>query len=340
MFGPQKAILNHANIPFPLYYNFTEFNLPNLASLLSSGGKILCAGDSTTAGYNNTNLSSSYPFLLPGDVGGNLVYDMCCGQIGADSRVAGGSTGGQPGIAPGYQQTGADTLAFTPTDSWDTADIYFAKGGVSGVSNVNINGGSTLGSLSTSGATSVGKLTVTGTAGVNTLNIVWVSGSVWPLVIDCYLSTAHKARVLGCGNSGATSTSYCNQSQGFAAPQMMTALNPKLTILNIGINDWETGVALSTYSANMQSMITKILAQGDCILMGPNSTGNVASEATQLTYIQAIRQLAFNNNIPMINIRSVLGAYATANSAGYMYNNLHPSTTGYAIIASAIAAKL
>jgi lysophospholipase L1-like esterase len=195
------------------------------------------------------------------------------------------------------------------------------------------------------GVTTMQKVTVTATLGTNTLNIAWVSGTNEIVLIDAYNSAAKKVRVLPGGKSGATSGDLDElTAPGWGVPALVSKLKPKLMTLNIGINDWEGSVATSTYQTNITSLVNAQSAQGDTLLIGPNSTGSVASEATQLTYISVLQSLASSLGLTMRNIRSNganWATYAAANTAGLMFaDGLHPNAAGYAQIGPYVAVPL
>ena len=318
---------------------------------VTSGGTIATVGDSTTSGTGAAAMTGSYPYQLYLTMlaaGIPVVFDACCGQAGTDTRVVltvGAVKGGQAQCCPGYNLSAAGgNLAFTPVSQVDTFDIYYIKGATTGTATVSINGGATLTTLSTNGTNGVQKVTVTATKGANTLNILQTAGSVWLQHIDAYDSTAKKVRIIGMGYPGSTSSNYVDAGTNTFNPcQGVRAATPNLVIFNMGINDCNTSVALATYSSQMQSFISAVLAYGNIMLVGFNSIGTGPTEASIQTYISTLATLAATNSISLPDIHNISAnwaTYAAANAAVLMSDTLHPNATGYAQIGPAVAAPL
>lgn len=114
---------------------------------------------------------------------------------------------------------------------------------------------------------------------------------------------------------------------------------PALSVINLGINDFRAGgraPGVAQFKIDYQAIIDQCKISGDVILVVPNDVSD-ADEGTvnSSAYATAIMELAKTNNLPWINIRTTLGEYAAANSAGYMADGLHPSKAGYKRISSA-----
>jgi lysophospholipase L1-like esterase len=75
-----------------------------------------------------------------------------------------------------------------------------------------------------------------------------------------------------------------------------------LTIINLGINDWENAVSTTTFNTNMQAIITAAKLAGDVLLATPNTTNGTASIATQATYVAKIQTLATSNSVKLVDL--------------------------------------
>jgi lysophospholipase L1-like esterase len=107
-------------------------------------------------------------------------------------------------------------------------------------------------------------------------------------------------------------------------------LGAALLVINLGINDWETGIPPATTAANIQALITaQKNAGGDVIICMPTPTGGTASPATQATYLPFLIALANSNNIPLINWTARYTSWAVQNARGWMYDSLHPNALLY-----------
>lgn len=364
-------------------YLYASLNMPHWRSALAkvkqgTGQARVCAvGDSTTAGFfangppsGNSNLYS-YPTQLANIL--QTAYGIKAqsqgvfegGQelpSGGDPRIVVGSswtlTGGLGGIPNGTSvaTTSTNALSFTPTVPVDTFRIVYVIETTEGTGSVNIDGGSST-SFTGTGAAGVGVLTVTaGSVGTHTLNILEVSGSVHVIGFDASDSTHPSVNIENIAAPGITAASLAVNTKPYNAgtTAMYTAIGCDLVIFNDGINDWGTGVPVGTYSANMQIAISAAKGSGTSIILeSPNhsdpSTG-IASEATQSTFVEALRALSLANSesnlagvpLPFIDtwarwqtfaISSALGLYGDPSGTP----SEHPGTVGYREKADQIA---
>jgi hypothetical protein len=111
-----------------------------------------------------------------------------------------------------------------------------------------------------------------------------------------------------------------------------------LTIINLGINDWENAVSTTTFNTNMQAIITAAKLAGDVLLATPNTTNGTASIATQATYVAKIQTLATSNSVKLVDLwTNVFGGVV---QPSLMFNSLHPNVAGFAAIAAAYKTAL
>lgn len=343
------------NLYNPLY-------LPNwrvaagTARTTSTRPLVICLGDSTTAGLwgNGAATGNQTPYTYPTQLGQLLTSaGIPCqtqsfsgfGQPSWDSRITTASWASSPYTTVGgpflyATSSGAGTFKFLPTTTVDTFVIYWFGGSGNGTFNYAINNGSTTGvSTNTSGYTYT--TTVSTTLGTNTLDITWASGGyVYLCGVRAYNSTIPGVDIMQAGWSGSTSSWW--QTSPLAN---YSVYGPALTILNLGINDWNTAVGVSTFTTNMQALITQIKASanGDLILCTPNPTqvAGTVPLATQKGYVNALYTLASSNGLPLIDLFN--GRFVTwelASSYGLMGDIYHPKGCGYSDIALALSKVL
>ena len=118
---------------------------------------------------------------------------------------------------------------------------------------------------------------------------------------------------------------------------------PSLVTVMFGINDsWHDSgagvgaprVALSTYEANITSMVAQIRAlAAEVILMTPNRLTDAARNTDMLPYVASVTALASSLGTPLAD------AYTTVNgTAAWMLDSIHPNGTGHAQIAALLDA--
>jgi lysophospholipase L1-like esterase len=301
-----------------------------LAIKLSAGG-VLASCNSTCgfqfAVHNAGSLQNNNdPRVVMSGIAKALVTQLCIG-------------------GPLIQMPNATSgVSFTPANPVDTFRLYYITTGGANTFNVNINGGSnTL--IDASAAVGYASATFTGTLGTNTLNVNWVSGFANICGWEAWDSTKTRVNIMNCGWSGSTSGNWATFANAHSAGFSFATVAPDLTILELGINDFNTSVSLATYMANMQTLITTIKNAGsDCILLTGAPWDAVNSGipyATQTTFWSGMQQLATQNNLRMINIYNRWGDFSAATTAGLyatgsFSNSSHPSAKGQLDYAQAI----
>jgi lysophospholipase L1-like esterase len=328
--------------------------------------RILCVGDSTTAGFGangasmvNNDKANSYPTLLAGILtarGSKASWSSFIGNASTlvqntyDNRiVTGASWNYGANTAGGFTQRSSGTataFTFTPTEQWDTAEIYVFKGevtaqnaiiaGIDGVDKATI---STMYYNASPGY--VFPDIIGGVSpGVHVLNLrgVHATGAVHVLGAIAYNSTVKEITVVNAGWSGGRSIDWSSGTEAFSPTPVIAPYNPDLVILNLGINDANGSVVESAYMAQMQTIINGIKATGaDILFVIPNACDpsfmSTRLESLSLQMLELINR----NSLKYIDLRATLGTYAQAVAAGWMRDGAHPNAAGYAKIAEAIA---
>lgn len=355
----------------PILSGGTGYNFPNFYPALTntknnlSNTRICVAGDSTSYGVGSTGSAATsgqnfpplaYPAqlanILTSNYGIPAHWNSFMGDQGSfqtagnsDLRVTQGSSWTQSSVitiggAFLTATTATNALSFTPTTQVDTFRIIYQQHSGNGSLSVVIDSGAAT-IQSTSGADGLASMIVTvGSVGNHVVHISEVSssGAVFVAGVEAWDSTRNWVSVINAAWSGSTSTNW-NVSTNAWSPAnaaAYTALGCNLTILNLGINDWDAiggTITPATYSANLQSIISAINTAGsDVLIMAPvptNPTGN-ASIATQLSFLSAEIALATANNYPFVNTYFRWQSYAVSLAANlYGDTFTHPNGNGY-----------
>lgn len=234
--------------------------------------------------------------------------------------------------------TTTNALSFTPGGSFDTIDIYYVRNSGLATFTVNVDGGSTLATINSSGGLSVQKATVTCSSSATTINIQrnGTGTNAFIVGVDAYLSTDLGLAIWNMGACSSTTTNWKGAANAWEPVLALATVAPKAIFINLGINDARFGVSAATYKSNMQTLITACVAIADTILVVPvPSDTAITAGATQAAYVTAILEIGVTNNIPVLNLAERYVNYSTANAAGFMADQLHPSGDGYGDTAAA-----
>lgn len=316
------------------------------ASQIGGGrARLLCIGDSTTLGLSVTR-ANAYPrqlaALLPG--GSELSWLSDGNAANQDPRMvigAGWAANSSKGVG-GFlyaNTTTTNALVFTPQSAFDTVEIFKLGSNqvtvtVGAAAPVTTTGGS--GSILSKFTISLASLSLA--PGVYPISIVR-SGSTVIFGLNAYTSASGVA-VWNAGTSGWLATDFVGANTFDTASSITSArINPHLTLINIGINDFNKAspTAEATYKAQMQELISAVIAAGsDCLLIIPHELGS-ANAGNRAAFAGFINDLVATNSLqPAIDLSVALGTYADANAAGYMLDTIHPSASGYTEIANYI----
>lgn len=328
-------------------------------------GKIVIEGDSTvvgagsgTGGTNNMNdaFATAWPQALSTLLGSQITVsdNSLFGTQGTtvaygtyDTRAVLGA-----GWAPNVGTLGgaffrcaassATTLSFTPQGQIDTIIIWYLQQNANGSFTVDVDGGASLGTVSANGTSLVKSVTFTVAKGSHTINLNSTGGAIFFISgIIAYDSTAPAIDVIQTGQFGAKALDFTVTGQAYSPQTVLAALAPDLTIIDLTINDSNAGTALSTYTTQIQTMITAAQLSGDVILMvGPPSNTTNATNGTLDQYISALRSLAISNNVGLIDIKQRWTSYAVTNPLMPYFDTLHPEAGGYKDIGLAVARAL
>lgn len=297
----------------------------------------------TMAGYNSYNpLVSASSTMIP-----NLVPSL--GGYGFYSNSVNGAN-----------------LLFTPAGTFDTVEVIFLQNNPGfGAYQVQVNSVNLGTAQSTNGPIGVVKVNAgTGTRFTNGTTQVSVAATstspVYIVGVTVRDSTIPRVEIQNMGASGgwvynstpanlfqsifSSPSDPANPNQFGFYPGIVAAA-PNLTIINTTINDINSQInSIPVYTAQLAAGITQALTVGDVVLMignpcnaaGWTANGGVVASS----YQNAVYALAQQFNIPLIDITQRWTSYAVTNpimaygDAGV--GSLHPSSVGYADIATAV----
>lgn len=134
-------------------------------------------------------------------------------------------------------------------------------------------------------------------------------------------------RVNQCGCSGAASVSGAGTS---TLPCTIKPFSPKLTIINLGINDVNVNTTAANYQTYIQRRITDAQLTGDVLLVIQNPTNISSTFAAKLkVYQDLLYDLADLNDCAVFNIDKAWSSWAAANTKGFITDTVHPANKGH-----------
>jgi lysophospholipase L1-like esterase len=323
--------------------------------------RIACCGDSTTAGVRSNgstdwvgNKAISYPTLLGAalhamdsrlvaNLGSVTSDNGTLGHGGTipsyDPRVVSGAnyTAGTlpaPGgvmitnIAGSLGAAAAETFTLTPSDSFDSVDVYWYRS--PSVGTFTIDCGAGVLATCAAGTSGVQKTTVSKAAASGVVNIIrTVLGSVLIIGIDTYLSTQKAVQIYNMGFSGGKTTDWAANTQPYDVLKVLPLYTPDLILLQLGLNNAKLGTT-STYS-DMVTTIQSMQVYADVAVLLPTPTAvSYTSAASQALVAGDVTAAALATGVPLLNIRNRWGDWVAANGSGYMSTDtIHPQQLGY-----------
>jgi lysophospholipase L1-like esterase len=322
--------------------------------------RVLCIGDSTTAGQGATNngsasdcRSSSWPTQLvallnaaglpasPDSMMASGSLTMPAGDARITSAVNWVASTASAGGLMLLNSTTTDPLSFAPAGVFDSFDIWYVQNSGFATFTVNVDGGATLATVNANGSANLVKTTVQCARGTHTINIArnGTGTNLFIAAIICYDSQDKRALVLNAGYSGSAISQWNDMTTGWGSLNASIKYAPDLSIICVDINDAANGVAAESWLVTMRNIIKFLKASGDIIIAkGCGSNPAIIAQATQDTYAVALARIRQEYNLPsIVNFTTeMLGGWTAANAAGLMYDDKHPLASGYARHAAAV----
>lgn len=232
-----------------------------------------------------------------------------------------------------YTTGAVNNFTFTPTDAFDTIIVTAVQINGNGTATINVDGGSSLGTISFSNAPQrLFKYTFTVPKGTHTINIVPNNDATFFLpMVQTYDSTTPAIDIVQAGSAGATAQTFVPSTNVWDPLNFLKFIAPVLTIIDLTINDSNSQTLLATYSANIQTIITAAKLSGDVMLMvGPPSNTIQATNGTLDTYIAALQTLAASNGCSLgVNMKALWGSYLAIQGTFPYFDGLHCQQSGY-----------
>lgn len=129
----------------------------------------------------------------------------------------------------------------------------------------------------------------------------------------------HNAGISGVGASGMVSGLV--QSQG-------TIVVPALTVIRIGVNDWNNQTALATFRTNLQAKVDAAKAYGE-VVMQTFFPATVEKTIPQWRYIDVTRSIARESGCLLIDTWARWQTFDRPRFTGLMDDTVHPIPAGY-----------
>jgi len=318
-----------------------------------SRARLLAIGDSNTVGWaalgtGSNRRAHAYPTalarLLPeyrptqANVFGRQITSSAAADYEIyDPRLVIGNGWGSSGSSAGggmwANSTTTEALVFTPSEVWDTAEVYVALDAAASI-DIGISG--TMASHNpTTG--SIVKLTYSApTAAVQALEIARASGSARIVGWHCYDSRTAGLDIINVGRSGWRSDQAADATSYYSPLNAAAALAADLWIVQLGLNDFNQDIAVSTFTASMDAILSRAQGLGVPVVLVVSMTPGATSTPPWSEYRAAVYGLAETYGCAVVDIGIRFGAYATAVSDGLVSDSLHPNAYGYAETAQAI----
>jgi lysophospholipase L1-like esterase len=361
--GAQAALASPTAVQTAAFGSLSRFRSALAARRVggTSPVRILFPGDSTSAGYGAVGSATyagcaakSFPAYFAQILTASGIpaqYASFCGA-GCDETATGGtlpvydprvtlgsgwaSTATQQGVlGRRYIRNNSTTgvLSFAPGVEFDRIEIVHTN---SGQFTVDI-GGAVLATVNAS--TPLARTVVNCTAGTNTVNIARVSGDIFILSVNCYLSTGTTLSIINGGNPGATSATVANAAT-YNSLDAIGVIAPHLSVISLGINDINAQRSAAQFKTDMAAIIDKCQLSGDVALVSFIPFNSTYYSTFAAAYLAAYRELAAEKGCLFVDQTARFGSYADASAHGYYFDNVHPVAAGYNDFSAAIVSAL
>ena len=229
--------------------------------------------------------------------------------------------------------TTTDILSFTPAVAGQNIDVYYCTLGGGGTFRISDAATPMGADVATSGGPGFIKASRTRALSANAINIARLSGGACYINVIDHWANDTQISIYNCGAYGVGSVDWTGASQPYSSLNAQSALAADLIVIQLGANEVRDAVAVATYKANLQTCITAWKANGsDIVLVVPFPSAS--TDETWAPYILALYQLAFDNNLPLINLYDRFGSRTVSMSV--YQSEVHLLAEGYTDVAFAI----
>lgn len=329
-------------------------------------GRLLLIGDSTTmgagSGTSTVGCAGAYTNSYPHKLADRLTAKGCRAShksmlgdqrttVGVpiayttyDPRAAFG-TGWAPGLAgtlggTGFSFSGASAGTFSLTDTITNFEVYHAQSISSGTMTVSVDSGGSLGTLSSVGGAVVVKTAFSaGASGSHTIKLNAAgNGNMFVPGVIAWDATKTEIDILQGAYFGATSAAFTPNSDAWDALKMAAAYTPDVSIVQLGINDCRTGVSIATFTKNIATIVTALLAAGSDVILMDFLPDSLKGYTAQKPYIDAIKAVAASKGVPFTSVSARFGNdFSVGVSLGLCFDAVHLKDVGYAMEADWLA---
>jgi len=217
-------------------------------------------------------------------------------------------------------------------DNFELCDLQVSTGGII---TYNIDGGTET-QLNQANATTVFRKTVIpcGSVGTHTLNIKRISGNAFFMGARAWNSTVSQVDVLNLGRCSSQTSDWIVNSNAWSPLNSLQDLcsTADLVVIAHTINDGLNGATDAAYLANLVTIRAACAAGGANVLYATGNPSNVATitAATQARILADLKARAVADGLPMVDQNARYIDWFSLNQRGWMFNNNHPNTSGYA----------
>ncbi|GAA4220310.1 hypothetical protein GCM10022253_24160 [Sphingomonas endophytica] len=217
-----------------------------------------------------------------------------------------------------------------------------------GLGTISVSDGTTTATQSTNAADGIQRLTFTGFSrgAGKTYSIARTSvntGSIRIIATIALDSTRPEIEILNAGASGSTTANWNSGANPESPLNAIPAYAPDMSVIQLGTNDMgpSANISVGAFSANLAAIVAAAKTTGDCVVELPTQPPvGAASYQVYPSYIAAARGVAFSAGCIVIDHGARLGSWATASAAGFMFDPLHETASGYADEARPVADAL
>lgn len=149
------------------------------------------------------------------------------------------------------------------------------------------------------------------------------------------IDSTQKMLLLNAGANGAKVSDFVDVTNQWSSLNVLKKIAPKLTIINLTINDANAATAIAAYQSGLALLAESAMLSGDVVIeLGAVSNTDQSTDGTLYAVRKAALEIADAYNLTVISDPAALnGSFANANANVWMADNWHPTYSGYTQIA-------
>jgi len=228
------------------------------------------------------------------------------------------------------------TLSITPQINCDTIELQYPIITTAGSITYTIDGGAPV-TLVQTGTNGVHReLIALGSVGPHTIVINRLSGNAFFGGYRAWNSTVKQADCINLGYGSANTTDFSLNTNAWSCMPACVDMANGASGIFIGstINDGIANMADATYIANINALDAAFAATGADVVYTTGIPSNIASvtQAIQDRILADLKARAVANNRVLFAFFDKYGDWNAMNTKGFIYNQNHANTAGYADI--------